>query len=73
MGGEDTMLILGDQTDYATNTCIQGVEKTVDLINATEVPDHYGSDEDKNDEVINLDSQPSNKASPIDLDDGASH
>ena len=42
----------------------------MDLINATEIPDHYGSDSDKNDEVINLDSQPSNKASPIDLDEG---
>ena len=41
MMGEDTMLMMHDQTDLMTNTCAAGVEKSMAV--TTDVPTHISN------------------------------
>lgn len=59
--GEDTAMMIGDQTEY-TNTCMVGIEKTAEVIINSEVPadctldDNYSVRHDAEEAtVINLD------------------
>ena len=45
------------------------MDKTAEIMNATDIPDHSSIDEGGNDEIINIDSQPSGAASPIEIED----
>lgn len=56
MMGEDTMIMIGDQTDLMTNTCAVGIEKSAPA--ATDVPTHVSRLDVTNQEatVVILDS-----------------
>lgn len=51
--------MINDHTWTNTNTCAFGIDKTIDVADKTEI-------DSEAEEVINLDSQPSPKASPVD-------
>ena len=67
MMGEDTMLMMQDQTDLMTNTCAAGVEKSMAV--ATDVPTHISNVHGQSAidvthleaTVVSVDSQPSDE------------